>query len=59
MNLYQFFNMAFTVDIGFKKVPVMGKLAELVDTIFIPRGSTEEKRQQIINQIVERQTLIE
>jgi 1-acyl-sn-glycerol-3-phosphate acyltransferase len=51
--------MALSLDISFRSVPLMGKLALLLDSIFLPRGSTEEKRKQALDTIIERQDLIE
>lgn len=45
---------AFTVDIGFKKVPLMGNLAEINDGIFIPRSGTDKQREKIMKIITDR-----
>tara|TARA_B110000285_G_C15084382_1_gene595308 strand:+ start:547 stop:987 length:441 start_codon:yes stop_codon:yes gene_type:complete len=58
-NIYQFHDVAFALDAGFVNVPLMGKLGAMVDSIFIPRGGTEEKRLAALNAIKDRQTLIE
>jgi hypothetical protein len=36
--------MALSLDIEFKKVPLMSNIANVIDSIYIPRGGTEEKR---------------
>ena len=36
--------MALSLDIGFKKVPLMSNIANVIDSIYIPRAGTEEKR---------------
>jgi hypothetical protein len=36
--------MAFSLDIEFKKAPLMSNIANAIDSIYIPRGGTEEKR---------------
>ena len=48
-----------SLDIGFKNAPIMGKMSELIDSIYLPRGSTDEKRQEALATIVNRQKLIE
>jgi len=57
--LYKYYKVAFTLDIGFKKAPLMGSLGDIVDSIYLPRSSSDEKRQQALNQIRDRQDLIE
>jgi hypothetical protein len=52
--LYKYFRMAFTLDIGFKKAPLMSNLGNVVDSIYLPRGGTEEKRQAALNSIKDR-----
>ena len=59
MIITQFLNNSFACDISFKTMPLMGPLARMVDAIFVPRGGSEEARQQIIDIITERQTTIE
>jgi len=59
MMITQFMNNSFACDISFKKMPLMGPLACMVDAIFVPRGGTEEARQQIIDTIYERQDQVE
>ena len=54
MNLYKFYPMALSLDKGFKNVPLMGKMAMLIDSIFLPRGETEEKRKEAIKTITDR-----
>mmetsp|Transcript_11024 Transcript_11024/g.18428 ORF Transcript_11024/g.18428 Transcript_11024/m.18428 type:complete len:272 (+) Transcript_11024:24-839(+) len=54
MNLYQYFSMAFTLDVGFKKAPLMNKLGDLVDSIYLPRGGNEESRAKALQQILDR-----
>jgi len=46
--------MALSLDIGFKKAPIMGKMAMLIDSIFLPRGSSEEKRMEALKTIKDR-----
>ena len=58
-NIYQYHDVAFALDAGFINVPLMGKLGQMVDSIFIPRGGTEEKRLAALNAIKDRQMLIE
>lgn len=54
MMITQFMNNSFACDISFKKMPLMGPLATMVDAIFVPRGGSEQARQQIIDIIYER-----
>lgn len=51
--------MAFSLDIGFKKAPLMGNLGNVVDSIYLPRGGTDEKRAAALKAIEDRQELIE
>ncbi len=51
--------MALSLDIEFKKVPLMSNIANVIDSIYIPRGGTEEKRNQVLALIKDRQDLIE
>lgn len=44
---------------SFKKTPLMGNLGSMVDSIFIPRGGTDEGRLAALNAIKDRQSLIE
>jgi 1-acyl-sn-glycerol-3-phosphate acyltransferase len=55
MNIFQYFNVAMTLDMGFKNMPLMGKMSALIDSLYLPRGSGEEKRQEAIKTIVDRQ----
>ena len=57
--LYQYFKLAFSLDIGFKKAPLMSNLGNVVDSIYLPRGGTDEKRMAALNAIKDRQDLIE
>lgn len=59
MCIYQYYKLALSLDIGFKTAPIMGKMAMLIDSIFLPRGSTADKRNEAIQAIGDRQTLIE
>lgn len=59
MTLYQYYQMALSLDFGFRNVPLMGKMAMLLDSIFLPRGSSEEKRQLALKTIEDRQKIIE
>jgi hypothetical protein len=59
MTLYQYYQMALSLDTGFIKAPLMGKMAMLIDSIFLPRGSSEEKRQLALKTIQDRQEIIE
>jgi hypothetical protein len=52
--LYQYFKLAFSLDIGFKKAPLMGNLGNVVDSIYLPRGGTDEKRLAALNAIKDR-----
>jgi len=54
MTLYQHYKMALSLDYGFKNVPIMGKMSKLIDSIYLPRGKTEEKRKEAIQTIVDR-----
>ena len=51
--------MAFSLDMEFKKMPLMSNIANVIDSIYIPRGGTEEKRNQVLALIKDRQDLIE
>ena len=57
--LYKYFKLAFSLDMGFKKAPLMGNLGNVVDSIYLPRGGTDEKRMAALNAIKDRQDLIE
>lgn len=59
MCLYQYYKLAFSLDIGFKRVPLMGKLGDLIDSIYLPRGSSQEKRDEALKRMTDRQELIE
>jgi hypothetical protein len=37
-----------TLDLGFKNMPIMGKMSALIDSLYLPRGSGEEKRKEAI-----------
>ena len=51
--------MSLTLDIVFETTPLIGTLGNLVGSIFLPRGGSEEKRQEALRRIKERQELIE
>jgi hypothetical protein len=53
-NLYQHYKLALSLDIGFLKAPIMGTMGKIIDSIFLPRGSSEEKRKQALDCIVNR-----
>jgi len=44
---------------GFKKAPLMGNLGNMIDSIYLPRGASEEKKLAAVNAIKDRQDLIE
>jgi len=44
MCISQYYKVAFSLDIGFKRAPLMGNLANVNDSIYLPRGRSEEKR---------------
>lgn len=48
-----------TLDIGFKNMPLMGKMSALIDSLYLPRGSGEEKRKEAIKSIGDRQKITE
>ena len=54
MNLYQYYQMAFSLDIGFKKAPLMSNLGDVVDSIYLPIGGSDEKRMAALNAIKDR-----
>jgi len=37
--------MAFTLDIGFKTAPVMSRLGNIADSIYLPRGGDDVSRE--------------
>jgi hypothetical protein len=57
--LYQNYALALSLDESFKAIPIMSRLSNLIDSIYIPRGKSEEKRKQALDSIVERQRQIE
>jgi hypothetical protein len=48
-----------TLDLAFKNVPILGRMTALMDSLYLPRGSGEEKRKEAVKQIGDRQKLIE
>ena len=50
---------AFAASIEFKKMPLFNTLMNALDTIYIPRGGTEEERKKVLEIILERQEEIE
>ena len=42
--LYKYYQLAFSLDISYKRTPIMSNIANVIDSIYIPRGGTEEKR---------------
>ena len=42
--LYKYYRLAFSLDIGFKRAPIMSNIANVIDSIYIPRGGTDDKR---------------
>jgi 1-acyl-sn-glycerol-3-phosphate acyltransferase len=54
MIITQYLNNSFALDISFKKIPLMGSLAQMVDGIFVPRAGSDEARQKIMEIIAER-----
>lgn len=59
MCIYQYYRLALSLDEGFIRAPIMGRMAMLIDSIFLPRGSSAEKRNEAIKTIRDRQELIE
>ena len=59
MNIFQYYSVAMTLDIGFKNMPLMGKMSALIDSLYLPRGSGEEKRKEAIKTIGDRQEITE
>jgi len=57
--LYKYYQVAFTLDVGFKRAPLMGNLGNIVDSIYLPRGTDDTKRAQALEAIKDRQDLIE
>jgi len=58
--LYTFQELALSLDEIFGRLPVVGNMANALDSIFLPRGSkSEEKKQQAMDIIVTRQKEIE
>jgi len=50
---------AFAPSEEFKRVPLIGTLCDVIDSIYIPRGGSPEKRAQALAAIRDRQELIE
>ena len=50
---------AFAPSEEFRNVPLLGKLIDSIDSIYIPRGGSEEKRAMALQAIGDRQKLIE
>ena len=42
---------AFCADIGFKKMPLFNTLMNAIDTIYIPRGGSDEARKKVLEVI--------
>lgn len=57
--LLSHYSLAFALDAGFKKHPLMGPVSSAIDSIFIPRAGTPEDREKVIEVIKERQEIIE
>ena len=53
-NIFQYFDCAMTLDLGFKNVPLMGRMSAIIDSLYLPRGSGEEKRKEAIKTISDR-----
>jgi len=45
---------AFAPSIEFKGVPLLGTLIDVIDSIYIPRGGSEEKKALVLKTIRER-----
>ena len=59
MNIWQFIECSFSLDMSFKNDVLMGNLAKVNDSIFIPRGGSDEQRAKAIKIISDRQDEIE
>jgi len=59
MHIYKYISVAFTLDMGFKKAPLMGAVGNAIDSIYLPRGGSDEQRQKALDAIKNRQVLIE
>lgn len=57
--LISHFRAAFASKKTFRKVPIFGLLIDALGCIFISRGASIEKRNKIVEQIGERQQIIE
>lgn len=44
MIITQFLNNSFACDVSFRSIPLMGKLAQMADAIFVPRAGSDEAR---------------
>jgi 1-acyl-sn-glycerol-3-phosphate acyltransferase len=42
--LYKYFSVAFIISKEFKSIPIFSTLAKIIDSLFIERGSSKEKR---------------
>lgn len=52
------YNLAATLNQSFKRVPIMGKMAQLYDGVFLPKG-TEGKGNEAVQILMKRQEDIE
>jgi 1-acyl-sn-glycerol-3-phosphate acyltransferase len=50
---------AFSPSAEFRNVPLLGILIDVLDSIYIPRGGSEENKAGALSSIRERQELIE
>lgn len=50
---------AFSPSDEFRGVPLLGKLIDVIDSIYIPRGGSDESRAKALMKIRDRQELIE
>lgn len=53
-TLYIWYQISFVLDAGFRGAPIMGQLASMMGSIYVPRGGTEDKREQAVKAIVDR-----
>ena len=53
------FRPSFAPAKDFEHVPLLGTLCKALDSIFIPRGGSEEKKAQALNAIRDRQEIVE
>lgn len=57
--LIRHFSPSLTPTKGLKKVPLVGTILHCINSVWIPRGKSEEDKQKALDAIVDRQKVVE